>query len=340
MKNKMVAVLIARKFHDDEVSSPVAYLREHGADVRFIGIQKGACTGLNGTRINVDATIQEVHANEFDALLIPGGRAPEVLRLDEGVLNFTKEFMMQAKLIAAICHGPQVLISAKLVGGRKMTCYPGIRDDLTNAGALYRDSEVVVDGNLITSRTPDDLNSFNRAVAANLIDYDRVKSPWLHASPTRVLEYAMFMEIKAQALYETLSKMCKEKRTKAKFKFLAETERAHKDTLSDLFEKFAPGRKPVPHDFGQPAEGGQEIDPDSGYMEILQGAIAGEESSYRLYTHISEKVKNAESRKLFKHLAEEEMQHRQLLEQEYAILSECPAPSAIEKEPWWMQDQW
>lgn len=338
MKNKMVAVLVARKFNDDELASPASYLREHGADVRFIGTLRGTCIGQNGSKVTIDATVQEVHANEFDALLIPGGGAPEILRLDPGVLNFVKEFMMQAKPVAAICHGPQVLISAKVVGGKKMTCYPGIRDDLTNAGALYRDVEVLVDGNLITSRTPDDLPAFNKALAANLIDYDRVKSPWIHAAPSRVLEYAMFMEIKAQALYEGLAKMSKDKLTRAKLKFLAETERAHKEILMALFEKIAPGKKPTPRSIGHAAEEAAVIPPDAGFMELLQGALEGEEASYRLYTHISEKVKNPESKKLFKQLAETESQHRHLLEQELAILSECPLPSAIEKEPWWREN--
>ncbi|HEY9070932.1 MAG TPA: DJ-1/PfpI/YhbO family deglycase/protease [Candidatus Ozemobacteraceae bacterium] len=340
MKNKLVAVLVARNVHDTEAASPVAYLREHGAEVRYIGIQRGSVTGQNGSVITIDAPVQDVHAGEFDALVIPGGKAPELLRLDEGVLAFVREFMMQAKPIAAICHGPQVLISAKLVGGRKMTCYPGIRDDLLNAGAHYRDAEVVVDGNLITSRTPDDLPAFNKALGACLIDYDRVKSPWIHASPTRVLEYAIFLEIKAQALYETLAKQCREKHTKAKFKFLAETEKSHRDTLTELFVKLSPGRKPTPRDFGGASEGARDIDPSSGLMEILQGAMAGEESAYRMYTGIAEKVKNAETRKLFTMLAESELQHRQLLEQEVALLSERPLPSAIEKEPWWLEDQW
>ncbi len=339
MKNKMVAVLVARKFNDDEVSSPVSYLREHGADIRFIGIQRGSVTGQNGSVVTIDATVQDVHANEFDALLIPGGGAPEILRLDSAVLGFVKEFMMQAKPVAAICHGSQVLISAKIVGGRKMTCYPGIRDDLINAGALYRDAEVMVDGNLITSRTPEDLPAFNKALAANLIDYDRVRSPWIFAAPSRVLEYAMSMEIKAQALYENLSKLSKDKLTKAKFKFLAETERAHKEILVALFEKIAPGKKPTPRCFGHTTgEDSQKIDPSSGFMELLQGALDGEDASYRLYNHVAEKVKNPESKKLFRQLAETELQHRHHLEQEIAVLSECPLPSAIEKEPWWREE--
>ncbi len=338
MKNKMVAVLVARKFNDDEVSSPVSHLREHGADVRFIGIQRGSVIGQNGSVVTIDATVQDVHASEFDALLIPGGGAPELLRLDPGAIAFVREFMLQAKPVAAICHGPQVLISAKLVGGRRMTCYPGIRDDLVNAGALYRDAEVMVDGNLITSRTPEDLPAFNKALAANLIDYDRIRAPWIYAAPSRVLEYAMGMEIKAQALYENLSKMSKDKLSKAKLKFLAETERAHKEILVALFEKIAPGKKPTPRCFGHTGEDSLKIDPGVGFMELLQVALEGEDASYRLYNHVSEKVKNPESKKLFKQLAETELQHRHHLEQEIAFLSECPLPSAIEKEPWWREE--
>ncbi|HOT28786.1 MAG TPA: ferritin family protein [Candidatus Ozemobacteraceae bacterium] len=153
-----------------------------------------------------------------------------------------------------------------------------------------------------------------------------------------MLEYAMGMEIKAQALYETLSKLSKDKLSKAKLKFLAETERAHKEILVALFEKIVPGKKPTPRSFEHAGEDSMKIDPGVGFMELLQTALEGEDASYRLYNHVAEKVKNPESKKLFRQLAETELQHRHHLEQEIAILSECPLPSAIEKEPWWREE--
>lgn len=340
LKNKMVAILIAPKFHDEETTAPAAFLREQGAEVRYIGIQKGTCQGKGGTTLTVDSPITDVQPNEFDGLLIPGGGAPEHLRLNKDVLAFVKAFMDAGKPVAAICHGPQVLISAKVLAHRTVTGYAGIRDDLLNAGARYEDQPVIIDGNLVTSRIPDDLPGFIRAFATLLDRVDR-ESPWRHVTPAQALEFAIMNEIKAWELYDNLAKRTKDRLAKAKFRFLAETEKTHQETLTAVFEKVYPGRKPQPRDLpGVGGEGSQTIDPDGDLPKILRSAMAAEEAAHRLYHQIAEKVLNRETKKIFERLAEEEQQHRELLEAEYALHTGSGLPSAIEKEPWWSQDLW
>lgn len=341
LKNKTIAIFIAAKFQDDEAIMPKRYFQDQGADIKFIGTQKGTCHGKGHTTIEVDATISEVHPNQFDGLIIPGGGAPETLRLNKDILEFVRAFFRDAKPVAAICHGPQVLISAGVLKGRTLTSYPGIRDDLVNAGARFLDQEVVIDNNLVTSRVPQDIPAFNKAFGDLLGRYDMEKLPWVAATPSQVLEYAIFNEIKAMNLYEALSKKAKEKVTKAKFKFLSEMERAHRDALTEIFQKINQGKKPEPRDLG--IEGGEsdaEIDPDSDLLKVLRGAIANEETAMHLYTEVAEKVTNAEARTIFRQLAEEEQSHKQMLEAEYLLRTGRDLPSAIEKEPWWAESLW
>jgi protease I len=165
-KGKRAAVLIADRFQDEEGVEPVRFLKEKGMDSSYIGLETGTAKGKYGRQeVRIDQTISEADPDAFDVLIIPGGAAPETLRLDEAVLTFTRRFFEARKPVAAICHGPQVLISAQVLPGRTVTCYQGIRDDVKLAGARYRDKKVVVDGNLITSRTPDDIPAFNEAIA-------------------------------------------------------------------------------------------------------------------------------------------------------------------------------
>jgi protease I len=168
-KNKRGAVLIAAKFQDEEGVEPVRFLREQGVDMVYVGLEKGALEGKNGREtVEVETTLDEVDPETFDFLYIPGGAAPETLRLDERALAFTRYFFETAKPVAAICHGPQVLISARVLAGRTLTCYAGIRDDVRLAGARYQDKPVVTDGNLVTSRVPGDIPALNQALVALL----------------------------------------------------------------------------------------------------------------------------------------------------------------------------
>ena len=341
LKNKTIAILIAPKYQDDEATSPRRYLVELGADVKYIGLQKGSCPGKGQGMVEVEAAVGDVHPGQFDGLIIPGGAAPEALRQHKEVLQFVRDFMNEAKPVGAICHGAQVLISAGVAKARTMTAYAGIRDDVVNAGARYLDQEVVVDDNLVTSRIPQDLPAFNKAFADILGKYDQEKTPWANASPSQVLEYAIMQEIKAMTLYENLAKKTKDKLSKAKFKFLAETERAHRDTLTEIFEKTNQGKKPTPRDLGiSQGEPGVEIDPDGDLLKILRGAMGAEDAAYRLYSEVAEKASNLEAKAIFRHLADEEISHKRLLEAEYGLKAGYELPSSLEKAPWWSEELW
>lgn len=167
LESKRVLVLIADKFQDEEGVEPVAFLRERGVEVVYSGLQPGTVHGKNNRReVEVEVSVNDVDPGEFDLLLLPGGAAPETLRLDDRVLELTRAFMeLPDKIVAAICHGQQILISAHVLAGRTATCYAGIRDDLRFAGARYVDKPVCIEGRLITSRTPADLGAFNDAIA-------------------------------------------------------------------------------------------------------------------------------------------------------------------------------
>lgn len=169
LKGKRIAFLIGPAFQDEEGTEPKKYLVSKGAEVVYVGPQKTVYRGKYGrAKVRVDKTFGEVMPSEFDAVVIPGGSAPEHLRVEEAAVNFVRGFMKLDRPLAAICHGPQMLISADSLKGRTITCYQGIRDDVKLAGANYVDEPVVVDGNLITSRKPSDTPMFNEAIYAAL----------------------------------------------------------------------------------------------------------------------------------------------------------------------------
>lgn len=159
-----VAMVLARNYEDVEATSPKDFLEAHGATVTVIGAEMGDIAGKKGGSLPADATFADVRPDQFDMLVIPGGGAPENLRIVDAAVAFTRDFMASGRPVAAICHGPQLLISAKALGGRKLTSVNKIRDDITNAGGNYVDEALVIDGNLITSRVPDDLPVFNQAL--------------------------------------------------------------------------------------------------------------------------------------------------------------------------------
>ncbi len=169
LHGKHIAMFVAPQFRDEEVFEPIDYFNRHGASVVVIGLTRGAVRGKLGGTIEPDQIIDEARAADFDAVLLPGGQAPETLRLDVRVLDFVKALDVRGAVVAAVCHGPQVLISADLLRGRRATCYKGIRDDVVLAGAIYEDAPVVVDGRLITSREPGDLPLFHEAIREMLI---------------------------------------------------------------------------------------------------------------------------------------------------------------------------
>ena len=173
---KRIAVLMTDGFEQVEFTGPRDFLQEHGAVITIVSPKaKGKqVVGMHhkdeGDSFDIDLTVAEAQARDYDALLLPGGVAnPDELRIDPVSVAFVKEFADAGKPIAAICHGPWTLIDAQAVSGKQMTSWPSLQADLRNAGAVWRDEEVVVDGNLVTSRKPDDIPAFNQAFLAVLM---------------------------------------------------------------------------------------------------------------------------------------------------------------------------
>lgn len=164
--SKKIAILATNGFEESELKSPKEHIEQQGWTAHIISPESGTIKAWVekdwGKEYNVDKTLDEVTASDYDALVLPGGVInPDKLRTNEKALSFVKDFFSQQKPVAAICHGPQILINAEVVEGRNMTSVDSISKDLKNAGANWEDSEVVVDKGLVTSRTPKDLPAFN-----------------------------------------------------------------------------------------------------------------------------------------------------------------------------------
>jgi protease I len=166
LAGKRVAILVEQEFEDSELSGPLDALRAAGATVVLVGPTAGAqFRGKRGeTVVTSDLAAGAARMKDFDALVIPGGHAPDKMRMRHAMVDLAREAMDAAKPVAAICHGPQLLISANALRGRTLTCWPSIAIDVKNAGGLYVDKPVVVDGNLITSRKADDVPVFSEAI--------------------------------------------------------------------------------------------------------------------------------------------------------------------------------
>lgn len=165
-----IALIADDMFEDVELRQPYDRLREAGHQVVLVGLEKGKrITGKQGReQLTVERGVQEVRADDFDALVIPGGYSPDKLRTSRPMVAFTRAFFDQEKLVAAVCHAPWMLIEADVTEGRTLTSWPSIRTDLINAGARWVDRELVEDGNLLTSRKPDDLPAFTEAILRRL----------------------------------------------------------------------------------------------------------------------------------------------------------------------------
>jgi protease I len=161
-------MVLANNFEDSEAIEPKNHLEALGAEVVTVGAEKGSVTGKKGATLEVTKTFSEVSPDEFQMLVIPGGGAPENLRIVDDAVAFTRRFVESGKPVGSICHGPQLLISADVLKGRTVTSVNKIRDDIKNAGGNYVDEELVVDDNLITSRVPKDLPAFNDALGKAL----------------------------------------------------------------------------------------------------------------------------------------------------------------------------
>ncbi|HYS82677.1 MAG TPA: type 1 glutamine amidotransferase domain-containing protein [Anaeromyxobacteraceae bacterium] len=165
-----IACVIADDFEDSEFRIPYDRLRSQGYEVELIGVKAGQeVQGKRGKeRVIIEKEIGQTRADDYVALFIPGGYSPDHLRIDRRFADFARTFDARQKLIAAVCHGPQLLITARIVKGRTLTAWPTIQDDLSQLGATVKDEPVVVDRNWITSRKPDDLRAFSDAILERL----------------------------------------------------------------------------------------------------------------------------------------------------------------------------
>ncbi len=155
-------IMTADGAEDTELLVPYYRLKEEGVEVDVAAPERGEVTGKHGYSLEANRTLSEVKAGNYDLLFLPGGKAPETVRMNPNAVAVALEMLEDGKPVAAICHGAQVLISGGALRGRHATCWPAIQDDLLAAGADFRDEEVVVDRNLITSRCPGDLPAFCR----------------------------------------------------------------------------------------------------------------------------------------------------------------------------------
>ncbi len=155
-------IISADGFEDRELGTPRERLEHEGVEVDIASLKRGAIRGKHGLCVQANVSIHDVDASAYDLLILPGGRAPAALRRETAVLAAVRHFFATGKPVAAICHGPQILVSAGVMKGRTATCYQSVADELRAAGARYRDDAVVVDGSLITSRQPSDLPAFTR----------------------------------------------------------------------------------------------------------------------------------------------------------------------------------
>jgi len=167
LDGKRVVFLVSDLTHDEELNFPKYWLAWEGAQVTLAGMAKEHESRF-GRKIVSDILTSELDGREFDAVIIPGGFGPDKLRTDPHVLKFVRKMFDEDKLVAAICHAAQVLISAGIVKGRRLTCVKNVADDVKNAGGIYEDSPVVRDGNLITSRLPIDIPAFITAIVEAL----------------------------------------------------------------------------------------------------------------------------------------------------------------------------
>ncbi|MFQ5574166.1 MAG: type 1 glutamine amidotransferase domain-containing protein [Terriglobia bacterium] len=160
MTDKKVAILIEDDFEDIEALYPLYRMKEEGAQVTVVGPEKRSYSGKKGYKVAADASIDEARQDDFDLLIIPGGKAPAKIRKSEGMVDFARGFTESGRPVAAICHGPQLLVAAGVARGKNLTCYPPIKKELIGAGARFADKAVQRDGNIITSRRPADLPYF------------------------------------------------------------------------------------------------------------------------------------------------------------------------------------
>ncbi len=175
LTGKKIAILATDGFEQVELTEPKKALEEAGATTEVVSPKSGEIKGWKftdwGEKVKVDKTLEQANPADYDALVLPGGVInPDHLRMEPKAVNFVKEFVQSGKLVAAICHGPWTLIEAGVVRGKTMTSWPSVKTDLKNAGANWVDEQVAKDGNIITSRKPDDIPAFSRKIIETIAD--------------------------------------------------------------------------------------------------------------------------------------------------------------------------
>jgi len=164
-----IAVLMTDMFQDVEYEKPADAFSRAEHELTHVGLRAGVLVeGEHGMTVRIERAVPDVHVSDFDALFIPGGYSPDKLRADEGAVRFAKEFVESGKPVFGICHAAQLLITAQVLKGRRVTGWKSIIHDIKNAGAEYVENEVVVDGNLVTSRKPEDIPAFSKAALGML----------------------------------------------------------------------------------------------------------------------------------------------------------------------------
>lgn len=171
LAGKRIAILVEDNFEDSELTESLRAMKDAGARVLIVG--SGSKKIYKGKRslaeVKVDTTADKVEASQFDAIIVPGGYAPDKMRLHQSMVDLVRKAHAEGKIIAAVCHGPQLLISADIVKGRRVTSWPSVAVDLKNAGAIWVNEPVVKDANIITARKPADLPKFNKTIIESLV---------------------------------------------------------------------------------------------------------------------------------------------------------------------------
>lgn len=175
LSGKFIAIVATNGFEQSELEVPLNSLRSAGATVHVISLQAGEIKGWDkkdwGNSVPVDKIVDAVSADDYDAIVLPGGQInPDLLRVEPKVLELIKAFWTQKKVVAAVCHAPWLLVETGIVRGRRVTSYPSVKTDVINAGGLWEDSEVVSDQGLVTSRKPDDLPAFCDKIAEEILE--------------------------------------------------------------------------------------------------------------------------------------------------------------------------
>jgi protease I len=237
---KRAIVLAEDQYQELELWYPLLRLRGVGMEVQVVGTGSASShQSKHGYPVQVDATADEVKAGDIDAIIIPGGYAPDRLRRYPAVLKLVRDAFEQGKIVAAICHAGWVLVSAGILKGRTATSFYAIKDDMVNAGARWIDEEVVQDDNLITSRTPDDLPAFTDAIIAALggIEVSGLERVTEQTNALEALRMAIRAEEGAYEFYSMAAKKTQDPEAKNIFHHLAQDEERHRAIVQDEYNQ-------------------------------------------------------------------------------------------------------